>query len=280
MNVRQHLSSFRKLRTSSVITEDTFCRELPSPETAVDIFRGMWSSSLPPPHQTLTGGSADLFDDGRLKWANKIFDGITGMRVVELGPLEGGHTYMLDRLGALDVVSIEANKQAFLRCLVVKEILGIPSSHFLCGDFAEYLKSAVEHCSERWDLCLAVGVLYHQEDPVSLLELITKTSDRILLWTHYYDQNIVRLRSDLQAKFPSSETKTTAGFNHTLYRYEYGSALGWSGFCGGLASWSSWMTRDDILACLEFFNFDVLGIEFDHPDHANGPAFCVAARRR
>ncbi len=270
--------------TSLVSTPRPFCREAPSPKNAVEIFSGEWSSILPPPFEELTGAQTGLFDDSRIHWGAAQFGGIKGMRVLELGPLEGGHTYMLDRKGAREVVAIEANQRAFLRCLIVKEILGIPNSRFLCGDFVAYLRESLEHRHgeqrERFDLCIAVGVLYHQQDPVTLLDMCTKVSDRLLLWTHYYDDSVISSRPELAGRFEAGAQAETAGFAHTLHRHHYGEALDWGGFCGGLETTSSWMLRDDILGCLEHLGFEILGVEFDEPAHPNGPAFCVAASRR
>jgi hypothetical protein len=258
--------------------EDSFCLAFPTPENAVNLFAGQWSSRLPAPYQALTGANAGLFEDERITFAESQF-GFKGMRVIELGPLEGGHTYMLDRLGAEEVISIEANKDAFLRCLVAKELLGIPSARFLCGDFVAYLRDAAEK-SLRWDLCLAVGVLYHQQDPVALLQLATQVSDRLFLWTHYYDADVVAGRPDLIRKFSASEEHVTGGFRHTLHRWEYLDALGWSGFCGGSSNWVSWLSRDDLFGALDHFGFRVTGTDFDEKDHQNGPAICIAAEKR
>ena len=62
-----------------------------------------------------------------------------GFACLELGPLEAGHSYILDRAGALEVLAIEANRRAFLKCLVVKEMIGLPSVRFVLGDFNEFL---------------------------------------------------------------------------------------------------------------------------------------------
>ncbi len=258
--------------------EGVFCRELPTPKTAVDIFRGQWSSEFPAPFQGLTGGAAKLFEDGRITYADEQFGGIKGMRVIELGPLEGGHSYMLDRLGAAEVIAVEANQRAFLRCLLAKELSGMPSVRFLCGDFVPFLRDATDE-GRSWDLCLAVGVLYHQPDPVALLELATSVSDRLLLWTHYYDADLLQANPTVGARYSEPITTTTAGYEHVLYRHDYGTAPGWRGFCGGLQTWTSWMTRDGILGALDHFGFDVKGITFDHRSHPNGPAFCLVAER-
>ena len=78
-----------------------------------------------------------------------------GRTVLELGPLEAGHSYLLERLGAAEIVGIEANTRAYLRCLVVKEILGLGRARFLCGEFVSYLRTS----DRRFDLAVASGVL-------------------------------------------------------------------------------------------------------------------------
>ena len=50
---------------------------------------------------------------------------MAGKTVLELGPLEGAHTYQLHQRGA-NIVAVEASKQAYLKCLITKEIVGLP----------------------------------------------------------------------------------------------------------------------------------------------------------
>ena len=257
---------------------DVFCRVAPAPQNAVDIFKGSWSSILPPPYEKLTGGYSQLFEDGRIDWAVEQLGGVDGLRIVELGPLEGGHTYMLDRLGAAEIVAVEANQSAFLRCLVVKELLSIPSARFLCGDFIPFLEEAARD-RLRWDLCLASGVLYHQQDPVALLEAISHVTDRMILWTHYFDQTILQRHPETAERFTDVWTATTAGFTHKLHRQEYREHASCSGFPGGSSSWSAWMEREEILAAVSHLGFRVSAIGFEDLDHPFGPCFSFIAER-
>jgi hypothetical protein len=259
--------------------DETFCRTMPSAQTAIDIFAGQWSCELPPPLEGLTGGAKGLFDDGRITWGIEALGEIGGRRILELGPLEGAHTSMLDRLGATEIVSIEANRRAFLRCLVVKELVGMPHAKFLCGDFQEFLKDAVGR-GARWDLCVAIGVLYHQQDPVHLLELATQVSDQLLLWTHFYDPDFLASHPERAATFAPGHEQSTAGFRHTLHRHNYGPSVGDPSFCGGINTWTSWMSRDDILGALAHFNFEVADSKFYDDDQVNGPSISIAARRK
>ena len=54
-------------------------------------------------------------------------------------------------------------------------------------------------------MVLASGVLYHCTDPVHVLELIARTSDRIALWTHYDDPDVVSTTPSVARHF-SAET--------------------------------------------------------------------------
>ena len=61
--------------------------------------------------------------DERNKWLANEIGGLSGKSVLELGPLEGGHTYMLEQLGATDITSVEANARAFLKCLIIEAVV-------------------------------------------------------------------------------------------------------------------------------------------------------------
>ncbi|MDR1999205.1 MAG: class I SAM-dependent methyltransferase [Frankiaceae bacterium] len=260
---------------------DAYCDEAPSPQTAVDIFGGEWASKFPEPLAHLRAGAAPLFEIDHVPWGVAALGGVEGRRVVELGPLEGGHTYILDRLGAAEVVAIEANTRAYLKCLISKELLGIPSARFHCGDALRYLEGHLAHGGEKFDLCLASGVLYHFRDPVLALDLMTRASDRLLLWTMYYDHEYIQSRDDLRVKFPDSAVVEHAGYKHTLYRQEYQAALSYKGFCGGSAASSAWMTKSDIFGALEHFGFEILDTGFEEQNHkGNGPCISLVARRR
>ncbi|HET8630288.1 MAG TPA: hypothetical protein VFL91_22955, partial [Thermomicrobiales bacterium] len=56
---------------------------------------------------TLRAGTVPLFEDARITWAAEQFGGFAEKTVRELGPLEGAHTTMLERLGATSITAIE-----------------------------------------------------------------------------------------------------------------------------------------------------------------------------
>ena len=66
-----------------------------------------------------------------MRWLAETLGGLQGRDVLELGPLEAAHTAALLQAGARSVLAIEANKQAFLKCLIVKELCGLRDASFM-----------------------------------------------------------------------------------------------------------------------------------------------------
>lgn len=62
----------------------------PSPQNALDILKGEWSSGFPAPDDDLRAGGVPLFEDERIYWLSAEIQGLKVKSVLELGPLEGG----------------------------------------------------------------------------------------------------------------------------------------------------------------------------------------------
>lgn len=67
---------------------------------------------------------------------------------------------------------------------------------FKYGDFVSYLEST----AELFDFIIASGVLYHLKNPIKALELILSKSHSVLIWTHYYDKELIKNNRDQQKK--------------------------------------------------------------------------------
>lgn len=249
--------------------------DAPSAQAAVDLFAKEWASRLPPPLTGVQAGTIALFEDERIAWAIDALGGVEGQSVVELGPLEGGHTFMLSRAGAASVVAVESNGRAYMKCLVVKEVLGLDRVSFLLGDAVAYLRLS----DEPFDLCVASGILYHMPEPAKLIAAISARAGRLVLWTHYYDADIARVNPLMRRKMTRHREATHDGFRHTLYEHRYGTSLRFAGYCGGTQTTSNWLSRDDLLACLAHYGWVDVQTAFEQRDHPHGPCLALVARK-
>lgn len=254
---------------------EEYIKSAPNPQHLVDIFKNEWSSKLPAiDGAELVSGNADLFTDGRITKLNEKCN-IQGKNILELGPLEAAHTYMMHQMGAANITCIESNTRAFLKCLIVKELYQLLHTTFLLGDALEYMK----HTESRFDICVASGILYHSTNPAEFIQQCCKTSDKVFIWTHYYDPSLVGNYPALNGKFSGSRIMENDGFSYTAHQFEYLQSLEWSGFCGGSSPHSLWIEKRTMLDLFAKYNFNKVDIFFDDQSHPFGPNICFLAEK-
>lgn len=256
---------------------EAYVRSCPSNQNILDIFSGEWASKMPDEaHLVTEPGFAGLFEDSRIIWLSEIFGSFEGKQVLELGPLEGGHSYMLHKRGAANIDAVESNTRAFLKCLCIKEIFGLQNVNFMLGDFNAFL----EETNKKYEFVVASGVLYHMSDPIKLLRLIAKVTDKVMIWTHYYDESVISSNKILAKKFSDLHKFSSEGIPIEWAEQSYREALDWQGFCGGSQPTSKWLTRQSILNLLASLGFSELSIKFEKSDHPNGPCFAICAAKQ
>lgn len=245
----------------------------PSPQNALDIFAGEWISTPPPNLPHLSAGQMPLFEDPRVAWGLRELGGVEGRRVLELGPMEGGHSYMLQHGGASEVIAIEGNQRCYLKCLVTKEIAALDRVSYLLGDFVEYMRTT----PERFDLVLASGVLYHMADPLEVAHLVSRVADRAYFWTHYYADRALQTVS--APHFSGAHALQHGDFVCRGMRYEYNLDAQYAKYAGGLATHAHWLPREDLLRLLAHAGFTRVEVGFDDVEHVHGPCFALACSK-
>lgn len=247
------------------LTLRKFNSAAPTPQAAADIFRDHWASNLGQIVPGTMSGPTGLFDDPRVGYVLERFAGpggdLHGQLVLELGPLEGAHTCQLEKLGA-SVTAIEANTEAFLKCLIVKELAALTRARFLYGDFVEYLRTT----DYRFDLVFCCGVLYHMADPIDLIAAIAAHTNRVFVWTHHYVEG---------ASSAVAERIEKGGQLYTYYRrqnVDRQSTVYWG--CGQPTS--ALMSRDDIVRAFAAYGFVHSHLHHEEPTNAGGPAISVS----
>jgi len=267
--VARSINAAGEPRAPGSLFESKFEQRAPAHTNAIDIFSGHWATDLSKLNTQWQGGTADLANDSRPVLAARTLgkaDRVDGMTILELGPLEGLHTHRFEQLGAARILAIESNVEAYLKCLVMKEALGMKRAEFLLGDFNLYLQGG----TQRFDMVFACGVLYHMEDPLALIRGIARTTDRCFVWTHYFDEGRTAPRAAVAASLD--------GLNSTYYRAQYQDRAQ-PGFWGGNKPSASWMKRDDILAAFRHFGLNDIEVVAEDPNALHGPTITFAARR-
>jgi Methyltransferase domain len=255
----------------STLEFDKFCDRAPDAQNVVDLFYGRWASDLSEVVPGLASGASRLFrEDTRPRFLLKNFanpfGNLEGCRILELGPLEGAHTFQLERLGASEIVAIEANAEAYLKCLIVKELFGLTRSRFLYGDFVKFFEAT----ERRFDIIFCCGVLYHMEDPLKLIEMMSNSADRLFIWTHYWAAETGPRREAVPVE--------RFGEQFAYHRLAYGDR-GSGTFWGGNADSSSWLSRPDILRAVQAAGMNNVDIHAEHIEHQHGPCFSLSAWR-
>lgn len=198
--------------------------------------------------------------ESRIKHLSERMD-LNGVTVMELSPLEGYHALVLHNLGVKKIVSIEGRKENFLKCLVVKNAFNLERCKFLYGDLNEILSVLSGH----FDLCLALGVLYHLENPIPIIYRLAELTESMFVWTHYATAKLPKGRL--------AEVKYEKGFCRGKYvREDIGHYL------SGLQKKSFWVYEEDLLRIVKdagFKNIDLITKE----EHKNGPAMLFLAKK-
>ena len=248
-----------------------FEHRAPAHQNAIDIFEGKWASDLTPICPLVRSGDGPFFTaDMRPRMlADRLGSAgrLDNLSVLELGPLEGAHTYQLEQLGAKRVLSIEANVEAFLKCLIVKEIAKLQVTTFMLGDFVPYLMET----KDRFDIVMCSGVLYHMADPIKLISGIGRVTEKCFIWSHYYEET-----HPLSPAFQPVSNPRYPGL--TQYTLAYGD-MAHGRFWGGNDPVSVWLKRDDMLTAFKGAGFSSIGIIDDSPNNLHGACITFTASR-
>lgn len=252
---------------SSKQQNDFYTLEDSSLQNTLDIFEGAWASQVPGASAE-GSGYADLFEDSRIQELGQRCGGFQGKAILEIGPLEAAHSYMMVRAGAQEVTSVEANSQAYLKSLIIKEEFNLSQLQLKFADAMKFLASN----TKKYDLSVASGVLYHMSNPLQFIKDLTRSSDQVFIWTHYYVDDMTNTS---RPKFSGQQRLQLDGIQATAHQYFYGHSLSLKSFCGGTKPYTLWLSREDILDAFAHFGMTKHQVFQEDLNHPNGPCFCV-----
>jgi SAM-dependent methyltransferase len=203
------------------------------------------------------------------RFLGALFRGqLTGLRVADLGCLEGGFALAFAQLGA-EVVAIEARAENFEKCLLVQEHFGLPNLRFVQGDVKDFDR---ERYGE-FDVVLALGILYHLDDPVAWLRQIAGATRAVLyVETHFApaaEAGLAGIDPRLRELGPC-ERRSFEGWDYDGRQFlEYRTvaerdAMPWASYSNPS---SFWLTRQSLFLALRRAGFDVVLEQHEHLAH-------------
>ena len=189
-------------------------------------------------------------EDERLKYMMYFLD-LRGLRVLELGPLEGHHSVIMEKMGVRENIAIEGRADNIRKCNRIKEKYGLEHTTFLQHDL-ERLYNSQETPQFRgpFDLVFCLGVLYHVPEPAKALAWFRSQAKALFLGTHYLEPN---QRSDSDATYQT---------NGKTYRVKEHREGGLRDPISGMSRASVMLYEDDLISLLRevgYSDISVLG---------------------
>lgn len=182
-------------------------------------------------------------DDQRLKYI-LIFLDVREQRVLELGPLEGYHSVMLEKLGIRENVAIEGRADNVRKCLRVKELYGLFRTTFVNENLEELFEGRRQlPCQEGFDLVFALGILYHMPDPAAALAWCRTQAPMLFLGTHYFEPTF-------RGHYLRAQGSDTYVSNGRTYRFKWDQEGGLQHLISGMSPRSRVLYEPDLIRML------------------------------
>jgi SAM-dependent methyltransferase len=178
--------------------------------------------------------------------------------IIELGSLEGGHTFPLAQMPGIErVVAIEGRAENVERARVVERALGIENVEFVVGNLETMDLAPLG----SFDAIFCTGLLYHLPRPWELLERLAAVSERMYVWTQCADQAV--------------DGHGAGGYAGRRYN-EWGR---WEPL-SGLSPKSFWPTREELVRMISDAGFPHVQVLGEDQVPQRGPALMLVAARR
>lgn len=186
---------------------------------------------------------------------NTLFPGDkSGLRLADLGCLEGGYAVEFARLG-FDVLGLEVRESNVEACEYVKQRVDLPRLSFVQDDAWNIERYG------SFDVMFCCGLYYHLDRPRQFLELLSKVTRKLLILQTHFSTDADNQRFNLS---PLTQTDGLAG----RWYSEFATDDAFSGRAD--ARWSSWdntrsfwVKRDHLLQAIHAAGFDLVLEQYD-----------------
>lgn len=199
------------------------------------------------------GGGISAVGDARI---DQFFGFVpTPSTILELGSLEGAHTFLLAaRPGVKRVLGLEGREANLGKARLVQELLHAGN--------VEFSKANLEHAAlasfGTFDAVFCSGLLYHLPEPWKLIEQLPAVAPHLFIWTQYAAENEAHdVGRGLRGKIHGE-----GGPDEPL---------------SGMSATATWLTLDSLRELLVSSGYRKVEIIHDDPRHPNGPAVTIGA---
>jgi hypothetical protein len=119
---------------------------------------------------------------GILRLLGIVYRGnLHGLRIADLGCLEGGHALAMALRGA-QTLGVDAREESLKKALLLRDHFDLANLAFTKADVKDFTREAYGD----FDVVLCLGLLYHLDDPVTWLCQIAKaTRGLLIIDTHF-----------------------------------------------------------------------------------------------
>jgi SAM-dependent methyltransferase len=175
--------------------------------------------------------------------------------ILELGSLEGAHSFMLaQHPGVKRVVALEGREANLRKARFLQERLQIHT--------VEFAQANLEHAElakfGKFDAIFCCGLLYHLPEPWRLIQQCSSIAPFLFIWTQYSaEKEAHNLGNGLRGK-----THIEGGPDEPL---------------SGMSATAIWLTLDSLRDLLVRSGYGTVEVIYDDPAHPNGPAVTLGA---
>ncbi len=132
---------------------------------------------------------------------------LSGLRIIDLGCLEGGLSFEMSREG-MEVLGVEGRLSNFQKCELIKSYFDLPNLEFLHLDVKDLNRK--DH--GVFDAVLCCGLLYHLDEPLPFLRQLNEiTHDASVL---FLDTHVAPRESELSKCLDSHRLSPMVTLHH------------------------------------------------------------------
>lgn len=179
----------------------------------------------------------------------------TAETILELGSLEGAHTFMLaERPGIKRVLALEGRELNLRKARFVQELLHVRNAEFAQAN----LENSDLAAFGKFDAVFCSGLIYHLPEPWKLIAQLRAIAPELFIWTHYA---------------ADAEAEVVSGALRGKIHVEGGAAEPLS----GMSPTATWLTLGSLITSLTTSGYGSVHVIHHDLTHANGPAVTIGA---